>query len=96
MCNGTPFTVEKISPCVRLDLGTARSVGQRLTNWASGAPTALGRYIRFKYRFKRSEYITTKDLIQLNSTAQPTRNYIKCPCICNVVTATTIRFEKMK
>ena len=31
LCNGTPFTVEKISPRAGLELGTARSVGQRLT-----------------------------------------------------------------
>ena len=37
MCNGTPFTVEKISPRAVLELGTARSVGQRLTHLASGA-----------------------------------------------------------
>ena len=29
--NGTPFMVEKISPRAGLELGTARSVGQRLT-----------------------------------------------------------------
>ena len=27
LCNGTPFTVEKISPRAGLELGTARSVG---------------------------------------------------------------------
>ena len=32
VCNGTPFTVEKISPRVGLELGTARSVGQLLTH----------------------------------------------------------------
>ena len=31
-CNGTLFTVEKISPRAGLKLGTARSVGQRLTH----------------------------------------------------------------
>ena len=31
-CNGTSFTVEKISPQARLELGTARSIGQRLTH----------------------------------------------------------------
>ena len=30
MCNGTLFTVENISPRARLELATARSVGQRL------------------------------------------------------------------
>ena len=30
MCNGTPFSGEKISPRAGLELGTARSVGQRL------------------------------------------------------------------
>ena len=30
MCNGTPFTVEKISPRAGFELGTARSIGQRL------------------------------------------------------------------
>ena len=29
VCNGTPFTVERISPRAWLELGTARSVGQR-------------------------------------------------------------------
>ena len=32
LCNGTPFTIEKISPRAGLELGTARSVGQRLTH----------------------------------------------------------------
>ena len=32
VCNGTPFTVEKISPRAGLEPGTARSVGQRLTH----------------------------------------------------------------
>ena len=31
-CNGTPFAVEKNSPRVGLELGTARSVDQRLTH----------------------------------------------------------------
>ena len=38
VCNGILFTVEKISPRAGLELGTARSVGQRLTHWATGAP----------------------------------------------------------
>ena len=33
VCNGTPFTVEKISPRAGIELGTARSVGQRLKTW---------------------------------------------------------------
>ena len=37
MCNGTPFTIEKISPRAGLELGTARSVGHRLTHSATGA-----------------------------------------------------------
>ena len=41
MCNGTPFTVEKISPRVGFAPGTARSVGQRLTHRATGAPTPI-------------------------------------------------------
>ena len=41
MCNGTPFTVEKISPRAGLEPGTARSVGQRLTNGATEAPLVL-------------------------------------------------------
>ena len=32
LCSGTPFTVEKISTRTWLDLGTPRSVGQRLTH----------------------------------------------------------------
>ena len=32
VCNGTLFRVEKISPPAGLQLGTARSVGQRLTH----------------------------------------------------------------
>ena len=31
MCSGTSFIVEKISPLAGLELGTARSVGHRLT-----------------------------------------------------------------
>ena len=31
ICNGTPFSVEKISPRAGLELGSARSVDQRLT-----------------------------------------------------------------
>ena len=38
MCNGTPFTVEKSSPRAGLEPGSARSVGQRLTHRATGAP----------------------------------------------------------
>ena len=34
----TPLTVENITPWAGLELGTARSVGQRLTHWATGAP----------------------------------------------------------
>ena len=41
VCNGTPFVVEKISPRAGLELVTARSVGQHLTHWATGAPDAL-------------------------------------------------------
>ena len=32
VCNGTPSTVEKISPRARLELTTARSIGKRLTH----------------------------------------------------------------
>ena len=32
MCNGTTFTVEKISPRAGLELEIARSVGQRLAH----------------------------------------------------------------
>ena len=32
VCNGTPFMVEKISPRVRIELGPARSVGQRFNH----------------------------------------------------------------
>ena len=32
MCNGTPFTVGKISPAGVLEPGTARSPGQSLTH----------------------------------------------------------------
>ena len=32
VCNGTPFMVEKISPRAGIELGTPRSVGQRLTH----------------------------------------------------------------
>ena len=38
MCNGSPSTAEKISPRVGLELRTARSVGQRLTDLATGDP----------------------------------------------------------
>ena len=38
MCNGTPFAAEKISPWAGLEPGTAGSVGQRLTHWATGTP----------------------------------------------------------
>ena len=31
LCNGTPFTIEKISSLAGLELGTTRSVGQPLT-----------------------------------------------------------------
>ena len=32
VCNGTPFSVEKTLPRVGLEIGTAKSVGQRLTH----------------------------------------------------------------
>ena len=38
MCKGTLFTVEKILPQAGLELRTARSVGQRFTHCATGAP----------------------------------------------------------
>ena len=38
LLNGTPFMVEKISPRAGLEPGTARSVGQRLTHFATGTP----------------------------------------------------------
>ena len=38
VCNRTLFTVEKILPRAGLKLVTARSVGQRLTHRATGAP----------------------------------------------------------
>ena len=41
MCNGTSFTVEKISPQAGLELGTAGSVGHRLTNRVTGAPLRI-------------------------------------------------------
>ena len=40
LCAMEPFIVE-ISPQVGLELGTARSVRQRLTHWATGAPAHL-------------------------------------------------------
>ena len=42
------MSVEKISkrsPRAGLELGTARSVGQRLTHWATGTPSGVGGYI---------------------------------------------------
>ena len=45
MCNGAPFTVEKILSGAGIELGTARSVGQRLTHWATGAPIVIEKYI---------------------------------------------------
>ena len=44
MNNGTPFTVEKISPRAGLELGTARSAGQLLTHWGM-----LGRPVLTKH-----------------------------------------------
>ena len=38
MRNGTPFTVEKISPRAGHELGTARSASQRLAHRATGVP----------------------------------------------------------
>ena len=38
VCSGTPLTFEKISIGAGLELGTARSVGQRLTQRATGTP----------------------------------------------------------
>ena len=34
-----PFMVEKVSPWAGIEPRTARSVGQRLTHWATGAPS---------------------------------------------------------
>ena len=48
MCNGTPFTVGKISPRAGLEPGTARSVGQHLTHSATGAPFALQKILMNK------------------------------------------------
>ena len=48
MCNGNPFTVEKISPQAGLELGTARSVGHHLTHYGTGAPL-----VRDRARFVR-------------------------------------------
>ena len=41
MCNGSPITVEKISSRAGLELGSARSVGERLAHLATGAPPAF-------------------------------------------------------
>ena len=41
MCNGAPFTVEKVTPRAGIELGIARSVGQRLTYCANGAPRIM-------------------------------------------------------
>ena len=49
MCNGTQFAVEKISPRAGIELGKARSVGQNLTHWATGAPCLP--YLRFVCSF---------------------------------------------
>ena len=38
--------VEKISPRARLEVGTAKSIGQPLTLRATGAPQALGDKVR--------------------------------------------------
>ena len=38
MCNGIPFTIEKILASGGLELTTARSAGQRLTHSATGTP----------------------------------------------------------
>ena len=44
VCNGAPFTVEKTSPRART---RNRSVGQRLTNCATGAPIEVANELRF-------------------------------------------------
>ena len=41
MCNGIPFTVEKILPQAGLKLGTSCSVGQRLTHRAIRDPNVI-------------------------------------------------------
>ena len=45
VCTGTPFTVEKNPPRAGLELGTARSAGQRLTYWATGASANQRKYM---------------------------------------------------
>ena len=39
MCKWTPFKVETSSSLAGLELRTTRSVGQRITHWATGAPS---------------------------------------------------------
>ena len=44
MCNGTSYTVGKISPRAGLEPRTARSVGQRFTHWGwLGGSMVLGK-----------------------------------------------------
>ena len=44
VCNGTLFMVGSLLPQVGLKTGTARSVGQHLTYWATRAPLSLFRH----------------------------------------------------
>ena len=66
MCNGTPFTVEKISPRAGLELGTSRSVDQRSTHRATGARI-------FKYIGYTQEHLeeTLSHAIVIESTIIP-------------------------
>ena len=51
LCIGTPFTIENISTRAGLEIGTARSVGQRLTLWATGAPKVYRIYQAIRRAF---------------------------------------------
>ena len=48
MCNGTPFTVEKISPRVRIELGS-------LDQQASAQPTELPGLVTWHRCYRRTE-----------------------------------------
>ena len=72
------FTVEKISPRVVLELGTASPAGKRVTHLATGAPKSLFKYlkklvfqltIKFKdlARMNLSKYIKFHNLIHFNA-----------------------------
>ena len=74
------FTVEKISPRAGLELGTARSVGQRLTHCATGASIPTGLLIKSAVKVSR-RLAAIGDTTTLGTAYVRRRPALYCRCL---------------